>query len=72
VTLRLSDKTISAIAQLVQVGILTGTDIIDNLRTLRLESDGEFLNPTEAFAESFNKGINDLLSRVEEVSDVEN
>ena len=43
-SLRLSDTAISAIAQLVQVGMLTGTDIVDNLRTLRLESDGEFLN----------------------------
>jgi hypothetical protein len=64
-TLRLSDKTISAIAQLVQVGILTGTDIIDNLRTLRLETDGEFLNPTESFIENFQKGISDLLSKSE-------
>jgi len=64
-SLRLSDKTISAIAQLVQVGILTGTDIIDNLRTLRLESDGEFLNTTAAFDESFQKGIDDLLAKAE-------
>ena len=64
-SLRLSDKTISAIAQLVQVGILTGTDIIDNLRTLRLETDGEFLNPTDSFTEGFQKGIDDLLSKVE-------
>lgn len=64
-SLRLSDRTISTIAQLVQVGILTGTDIVDNLRTIRLEADGDTLNPTETFTEGFKKGIEDLLARVE-------
>ena len=31
----LTDRAISHIAQLVQMGILTGTDIIDHLRTAR-------------------------------------
>ena len=63
--LRLSDTAISAIAQLVQVGMLTGTDIVDNLRTLRLESDGEFLNPESAFIENFQKSIDDLIAGAE-------
>lgn len=64
-SLRLSDKTISAIAQLVQVAMLTGTDVVDNLRSLRLESDGEFLNPDSTFVENFQKSIDDLISAAE-------
>jgi hypothetical protein len=68
---KLSDEAISLIAKLVQVGILTGTDIVDNLRTLRLEethSQSELLRPTESFVESFNNSINALLQRTSEFS----
>ena len=33
---KLSDNVIAHIAQLVQVGILTGTDITDNFRMIKL------------------------------------
>jgi len=61
-TFTLSDKTIAVIAKLVQVGILTGTDIVDNLRTLRVEADGELLNPTDSFLENLNRNIENLLT----------
>lgn len=64
-SLRLSDTTISAIAQLVQVGMLTGTDIIDNLRTIRLEADGDLLNPTDSFIDGFKRGIEEMLAQAE-------
>ena len=60
---KLSDETIASIAKLFQLAILTGTDIVDNLRTLRLEADGDSLSPTEEFTRSFEKGINDLAQR---------
>ena len=34
--MRLNDSVIAHIAKLLQLGILTGTDIVDNLRTIRL------------------------------------
>mgnify|MGYP001373911815 CR=1 FL=1 len=37
----LSDEVISQIAKLVQLAIITGTDIVDNLRMMSLEQDGE-------------------------------
>ena len=40
--MKLSDAVIAHIAKLIQLGILTGTDVVDHLRTIRLtESDGE-------------------------------
>jgi len=60
---RLSDETISSIAKLVQLAILTGTDVVDNLRTLRLETNGEELAPTSDFNESFQKNLDDLAQK---------
>ena len=37
----LSDEVIGQIARLVQIAILTGTDVVDNLRTLRVIVDTE-------------------------------
>jgi len=34
---QLSDEVISQVAKLVQVAIITGTDVIDNLRMIRVE-----------------------------------
>ena len=60
---KLSDETIASIAKLFQLAILTGTDIVDNLRTLRLEADGDSLSPTEGFTRNFENGINDLAQK---------
>jgi len=48
--LRLNDEAIGAIARLVQVAIITGTDIVDNLRTMQLvtTTDGR-LAPSPEF-----------------------
>lgn len=60
---KLSDETIASIAKLFQLAILTGTDIVDNLRTLRLEADGDTLSPTEEFTRNFENGINELAQK---------
>jgi hypothetical protein len=60
---KLSDETISSIAKLVQLAILTGTDVVDNLRTLRLEAQGEELSPTQGFNDSFQKNLDDLAQK---------
>tara|TARA_R110001583_G_scaffold177123_1_gene332119 strand:+ start:435 stop:683 length:249 start_codon:yes stop_codon:yes gene_type:complete len=39
----LSDDVIAHVAQLLQLAILTGTDIVDNLRMIRLTQLGEGL-----------------------------
>jgi len=69
---RLSDQTIGQIAKLLQVAIITGTDIVDNLRTIRLLADdgGEFLDPTPDYLENFDKNLNKLIAQAA-VSQVE-
>ena len=37
--MKLSDQIIAEISRLLQVAIITGTDVVDNLRSLRLIND---------------------------------
>ena len=65
---RLSDQTIGQIAKLLQVAIITGTDIVDNLRTVRLHTDdgGEFLDPTPEYLENFEKNLSKMIENLAE------
>ena len=57
----LSDEVIGQIAKLVQIAILTGTDVVDNLRMMRLsEEDGQlFLD--EDYVAVTNQQIENML-----------
>lgn len=65
---RLSDQTIGQIAKLLQIAIITGTDIVDNLRTIRLRTDdgGEFLDPTPDYLENFEKNLSAMIENLAE------
>ena len=62
---KMSDSTIAQIVQLIQIGILTGTDISDQMRTLRLVVDGESnkIMPCPDYMEDFQEN----LKRMQEV-----
>jgi len=64
---KLSDTAIAQIAQLVQLGILTGTDVTDHLRTLRLDVDEKTnaLIPSVSFAADFNENLKKLVKQAE-------
>ena len=64
--LKLSDEAIGQIAKLVQLAILTGTDIVDNLRTLRLTNRSNELYLFEEYKESFHANIEKMLECAEE------
>lgn len=62
---KLNDNTISHIAQLVQVAILTGTDIIDHMRMIELTAtDEDLLVLDNNYEERFSNVINDMLNNV--------
>jgi hypothetical protein len=67
---KLSDETIGQIAKLVQLAILTGTDVVDNLRLLRVtpsEEGDNFLDPTVEYLEVFESNIQKLQDEIASV-----
>jgi|TARA_Y100000310_G_C20700775_1_gene829654 uncharacterized protein YlaN (UPF0358 family) len=67
----MSDEVISQIAKLVQLAIITGTDIVDNLRMIRVQvsdSDDLSLVLTPEYREIGDKQIQSLLSEIEGMS----
>ena len=65
--LRLSDDSIATIAKLLQIAILTGTDIVDNLRTVTFTVSDDKLVPTQQFLDSLNKSIEGMIERQQEI-----
>jgi len=65
----LSDDTISQIAKLLQIAILSGTDIVDNLRTIRLVVDerGQ-LSPDTAYLSNFDENLNRMIAAIAAMS----
>lgn len=63
--LKLSDDTIVLIARQLQVAILTGTDVVDNLRLLELEEKDGQLVPSAACLKSHDNQIDSLLTVLE-------
>jgi hypothetical protein len=63
-TYNLSDESISQIAKLLQLAIITGTDIVDNLRLMRLTAgeDGSLV-PESTYLENFEKNLNKLIAQ---------
>lgn len=62
----LTDGAISHIAQLVQVAILTGTDIIDHMRMIELNlNENNSLVLDSEYETRFNSVIKDMLSNVQ-------
>lgn len=65
----LSDDTISQIARLLQIAILSGTDIVDNLRTLRLVIDSAgHLTPDPAYLSNFDENLNRMIAAIAAMS----
>lgn len=67
-TVTLSDQAIVRIVDLLQLALLTGTDIIDNLRTLRLTVDGNKLIINDEDNRSFVEAVQRLSDRADELA----
>lgn len=71
-THKLSDSAIALIAKLLQIAILTGTDIVDHLRTLRLVVKDDELLPDPEFDAALDQEVNKMLQRVNELENKDN
>lgn len=68
----LSDSVLMRIVQIVQEGFLTGTDVADLMREIRLqEHDNDSLVLTDKYVELVKKSHEDLLARAAELSGVQ-
>jgi|TARA_R110001592_G_scaffold104836_4_gene294951 hypothetical protein len=64
----LSDDVIAHVAQLLQLAILTGTDIVDNLRMIRLTQLGEGLSTLRLdpeYKQNSESNVEKMMSEVE-------
>ena len=59
----LSDEVIGQIAKTLQVAILTGTDVVDHLRLMKLQDVGSTLHLTEEYKEYFEDTISSMLKK---------
>lgn len=66
--MRLSDQVISEICRQLQVAIITGTDVVDNLRMIRLEEKEEVLHLTQDYATNAEANITKMLEEAEKRS----
>ena len=66
----LSDTAIGHVAQLLQLAILTGTDIIDHLRMAEfcINSDGN-VDTHPDYSENFNESISRMMTEVQELAE---
>ena len=62
-----SDDLVATIAKLVQVGILTGTDIYDHLRTIQCVCKDGQLHTSPDFAEKIQQEIALMLERAQDL-----
>jgi hypothetical protein len=54
---KLADTTIAHVAKLLQLSILSGTDVVDHLRTLELVTSDLGLVPATGYLENFEINI---------------
>ncbi len=63
-----SDDLVATLAKLIQVAILTGTDVYDHLRTIQcVVNEGQLVTSPD-FAEKIEQEIVSMLERVESLS----
>ena len=65
----LSDKAISQIARLLQIAILTGTDVVDNLRTLKIVVSGTTLEPDPEYMSAFEDNLTTMLVEAQRLAE---
>tara|TARA_B100001094_G_C18179642_1_gene800099 strand:+ start:974 stop:1180 length:207 start_codon:yes stop_codon:yes gene_type:complete len=60
---KLHDTTIAHVARILQVALLTGTDIIDHLRMIELEEKDGFIHLNEEYEKNHNLSIEKMLEQ---------
>jgi len=59
-----SDATIAQIVRLIQLGMLTGTDVSDQLRTMRVIVVDDKISPSPDFVGTFNENLTRMTEQI--------
>lgn len=59
--MKLNDEAIGQIAKILQVAILTGTDVVDNLRQVEFTTVDDHLCLTEDYKSQFEKNLSKMI-----------
>jgi hypothetical protein len=64
--MHLHDSTIAHIAKLVQLAMITGTDVIDHLRMMKLSEDSEagLIHIDKDYESEHSGSINDMIKKL--------
>jgi hypothetical protein len=65
----LSDELIGQLAKLLQLSILTGTNVVDHFRLLRVETEEGRLTLTPEYKEYFENSLNSMLKEAEQLQE---
>ena len=70
---KLDDSVISTIAKTLQLALLTGTDIVDNLRQIRIQNNGDgSFGITQEYNSQFEHWVAQMLEDLENHQSSEN
>ena len=69
--MRLDDSVIAHVAKLIQLAILTGTDIVDHMRMIRLSENDRALFLDPEYEENSTQNIQSMLQQIEDLSSSE-
>jgi flagellar capping protein FliD len=67
-TFKMSDDLIAVVRELVQLSLITGTNIVDHLRAIELEvdSDSNKMIPTIDYINAYNAMVEELVKKANE------
>jgi len=60
--MKFSDEVIAHIAKILQMALITGTDIVDHLRMVTIESEDGQLFLSKEYAENYESNIEKMIS----------
>ena len=63
--MKFSDELIADVARTLQIAILTGTDIVDHLRTFEVEDESGLIKLTKDSKERIEREIKEMAERIE-------
>ncbi len=68
-TFKFNDDVLATIAKTLQMALLTGTDIVDNLRTIEVQDNGDgTLSCTPNYNSTFEHWVAKMLEELEEAN----